>query len=138
VSDAYAGLSVPPKLFIDQTKVMFSDGVPADLSALQSTTTKRAAFRRGQYVTLGDGTRARWDGSEWTDISPVQATPFDPGDHSITDIKARIDDEGRVDELDAILDAERAGKGRKTLIDWLESHPSRSSTERDAEESEET
>jgi hypothetical protein len=33
--------------------------------------------------------------------------------------------DGHADELDAILAAERAGKDRTTLIDWLESHAER-------------
>lgn len=43
---------------------------------------------------------------------------FDPGDHKVEDVQAHV--EANPDELDAILAAERDGKNRSTLIEWLE------------------
>lgn len=43
---------------------------------------------------------------------------FDPSEHNIDDVQAHVAD--HPDELDAILAAERDGKNRSTLIEWLE------------------
>lgn len=43
---------------------------------------------------------------------------FDPGEHNIDDVQTHV--EANPDELDAILAAERDGKNRSTLIEWLE------------------
>lgn len=42
---------------------------------------------------------------------------FDPGDHSIPDVKKYVDE--NPDESQRIYDAEVEGKGRQTLLDWL-------------------
>jgi hypothetical protein len=53
-------------------------------------------------------------------VEPDGAVGFDPGDHNIDDVKAHVDKNPA--ELDAVLAAERDGKDRTTLIEWLESH----------------
>jgi hypothetical protein len=47
------------------------------------------------------------------------AETFDPNGHTIDDVRTHIGD--HPDQLDAVLEAERAGKARTTLIEWLES-----------------
>lgn len=42
---------------------------------------------------------------------------FDPAEHNIDDVQAYVAD--HADELDAILAAERDGKNRSTLLEWL-------------------
>ncbi len=117
MSDPYAGLPVAPKLFTNQTKVLFSDGAPAALEDLEPI--DRPAFRPKQYVVLGDGSRAHWDGEQWVDVSRGgrRSASFDP-DASIPKIKKFV--EANPDQRDAVLTAERDGKNRSTLIDWLE------------------
>jgi hypothetical protein len=57
------------------------------------------------------------DAETITVVEDDAAEAFDPGDHSIADVKAYI--EANPDELDDVLAAEEAGKGRVTLIEWL-------------------
>jgi hypothetical protein len=45
---------------------------------------------------------------------PEQAGRFDPGEHTVTDVEAYLAD--HPDERDAVLDAERAGKARVSLV----------------------
>lgn len=52
--------------------------------------------------------------------APAEPGPFDPSEHNIDDVKAHVD--AYPDELDAVLAAERDGKDRSTLVEWLESH----------------
>ena len=56
-------------------------------------------------IDLG-GTYATDDGGE-----------FDPGTHNIDEVKAYIAD--NPDEVQRVYDAEVAGKGRSSLLDWL-------------------
>jgi hypothetical protein len=42
---------------------------------------------------------------------------FDPGAHSIADVKAYIDE--HPDEVQRVYDAESEGKARTSLLDWL-------------------
>ena len=44
---------------------------------------------------------------------------FDPGTHTIEQVKAHIND--HPDDVQRVYDAEAAGKGRQTLLDWLTS-----------------
>jgi hypothetical protein len=48
----------------------------------------------------------------------VQAAAFDPGDNTVAAVQDYGDD--NPDQRDAVLEAEKAGKNRTTLIDWLE------------------
>jgi hypothetical protein len=57
------------------------------------------------------------------DEAVASVAEFDPGEFTVADVQTYVD--GHADELDAILAAERAGKDRTTLIDWLESHAER-------------
>lgn len=45
--------------------------------------------------------------------------PFDPSEHTIDEVKAHV--EADPGDREAVLRAERVGKNRVTLIDWLES-----------------
>jgi hypothetical protein len=47
-----------------------------------------------------------------------QSQGFDPADHTVGDVEAYVDE--HPDELGAVLDAERAGKNRVTLVEALE------------------
>jgi hypothetical protein len=57
------------------------------------------------------------------DAPTSEPAAYDPGEFTVADVQTYVD--GHADELDAILAAERAGKDRTTLIDWLESHAER-------------
>jgi hypothetical protein len=78
-----------------------------------------------------DGTAVAWDenapeyvdqeGIEGIDLGETYPASdegdFDPGKHSIADVKAYV--EAHPDETQAIYDAESEGKGRSSLLDWL-------------------
>jgi hypothetical protein len=53
-----------------------------------------------------------------------QPADYDPGEHTIDEVKAHVeglaDDDQRDDITQAILDRERGGKNRPTLITWLD------------------
>lgn len=55
----------------------------------------------------------------WDEDAPEagEGDTFDPSDYSVADVKAYIEE--NPDERAAVLEAEQAGKGRTTLIDWL-------------------
>lgn len=46
-----------------------------------------------------------------------KASPFDPGEHTVAEVEEYVD--AHPDERGRVLDAERAGKDRVTLVDWL-------------------
>ena len=47
-----------------------------------------------------------------------QGDSYDPADHTVDNVKLHV--EKHPDELEAVLQAETAGKNRSTLVDWLE------------------
>lgn len=64
-------------------------------------------IRDGFTVVWDENAPAADDGSE----------AFDPGEHTVADVKAWVTD--HPDQVQAIYDAEVAGKARQTLLDWL-------------------
>lgn len=65
-------------------------------------------------VTSGEST----PGSTQVTIADIVAETFDPGAHTIPDVMTYVEE--HPDELDAIRDAEAAGKARSTLLAWLD------------------
>lgn len=53
--------------------------------------------------------------------APVEPDAFDPGEHTVEDVVAYMVE--HPDELAAVLDAERAGKARVTLLGALDPDP---------------
>lgn len=51
-------------------------------------------------------------------VEPDTDDTFDPSEHTIDEVKDYVD--AHPDEVDAVLNAEQAGKGRVTLVEWLE------------------
>ena len=49
---------------------------------------------------------------------PPEGDTFDPGAHTVADVEAYLDE--HPDEIDRVLEAERAGKNRTTLVDDAE------------------
>jgi len=59
-----------------------------------------------------------WTGADEGEPPPeVGPSGFDPGEHTVDDVKAYID--ANPDQAQTVLDAEVAGKNRTTLVDWL-------------------
>lgn len=52
-------------------------------------------------------------------VATPKAEGYDPADYTVEDVKAYVED--NPDERDAVLEAERGGKDRVTLVEWLES-----------------
>lgn len=63
----------------------------------------------------GGGESGEGDGGEET---PPEDTPFDPADHTIPEVEDYVGQ--HPDELERIYSAEVDGKGRTTLLSWLE------------------
>jgi hypothetical protein len=55
-----------------------------------------------------------WTGAD----AEVEPTGYDPGDDTVDDVKAYVD--ANPDQRAAVLKAEKAGKNRTTLVDWLQ------------------
>lgn len=49
---------------------------------------------------------------------PAEAEPYDPGEHTVAEVQQYVID--HPDSLEAVYDAEYEGKGRATLVTWLE------------------
>lgn len=91
------------------------------------------AWTTGQYVqtrTAGVGGRANWSGTAWvagahalmaetqSDDDEQSSPAEDPGAFTITQIEEWVADNPEL--AGDVLDAERAGKDRTTLVAWLE------------------
>ena len=93
-----------------------------------------AAFESGQYVRLGDGSTAYWNGTIWQagEAAVVQqaappapaASPIDaPGDYTIAEVQTAVI--GAADPCAAAATAEaneNAGSNRVTLVSWLDGY----------------
>ena len=69
----------------------------------------------GQYVQTsvpGAAGRATWSGTGW--VGGAAPLGFDPGEHTVAEVEAYLDE--HPDERDDVLEAERAGKCRVTLV----------------------
>lgn len=109
--------------------------IPDDLATLQGLGDlgQTTAWTTGQYVDLGDASTAHWDGSAWAvDAAPAPPPPPpgdviivpDPGSMTVAEAKAWIDalphnGHGH-DAVQEMLELERAGQNRATLVDWLD------------------
>lgn len=57
--------------------------------------------------------------------TPIGGTLYDPGDHTVAEVQAHVEglgdesDQAVIDETQRILDVERAGQNRTTLVSWL-------------------
>jgi hypothetical protein len=54
-----------------------------------------------------------WTGADGGEVTPA----YDPGDDTVADVQAYVD--ANPDQRAAVLKAEKAGKNRTTLVDWL-------------------
>lgn len=79
----------------------------------------------GQYVVCADGGECFWGSDDWYS-GRATAVGADPTSSTVDQVKAYVESLG--DESDpavqaivqAILDAERAGQNRVTLVSWLD------------------
>lgn len=98
----------------------------AELIASSITAVPPTAWVNLQYVqtgTAGAAGRATWTGTAW--VGGQAPALLDPAAHTIDAVKSYI--EALIGDADAIrsetqrvLDAERAGSARSTLISWLD------------------
>ena len=86
------------------------------------------AFELNQYVRLGDGSRATWDGASWSAWSePVvvqmqsMSATDDPSAYTVAQVRFAVEnDPDSCGIAPAVLAAEQAGQNRSTLVNWLE------------------
>ena len=64
------------------------------------------------------GTSLRGDEEEEITQETQAVSDFDPGEHTVDEVKEYV--ESHPDELEAVYEAEYSGKGRSTLVTWLE------------------
>lgn len=99
----------------------------AELQAGSITAIPATPWVNLQYVqtgTAGAAGEATWTGTDWVGGKAPSAL-FDPGAHTIDEIKTYVEallgDAGFiVAETQRVLDAERAGSARSTLMAWLD------------------
>jgi len=76
----------------------------------------------GNYATPPDATPILL--TERTTVPGADPAAYDPGDHTIDEVKAHVEglamDDQRDDIIQAILNLERANKNRATLVSWLD------------------
>jgi len=53
---------------------------------------------------------------------PPEVGPYDPGDHTVDEVKTYVGD--HPDQAGEVTKAEKAGKQRATLLEWLTSQQS--------------
>lgn len=121
-ADFTAAYGVDPSTFADRT-VLKSDPTFGD------SVWTADPWHNSAYIELGDGDWVSWSGTTWIDgpapdPPPPPPPPFDPADYTVDDVKAYVN--GLADagnnhpETQRVLDAERAGMNRSTLVDWLD------------------
>lgn len=98
---------------------------PANLTAinLRGALGQTVAWTTGQYVILGDGSNAYWNGTAWAEgmaaASETDVHATNPGNFTIAEIQAWVDD--HPEAADEVLAAEMLrASPRVTLVDWLE------------------
>jgi hypothetical protein len=102
-------------------------GIPNTVQALTSAGAASGStpWATGQYIqtgTPGAPGEACWSGTTWVG---GRGALFDPGSDTVAGVQAHVDaldltgDELRA-EIQRILDAERAGQNRVTLVNWLD------------------
>lgn len=105
-------------------------GIPANLAALNllGSFGQTDPWAADQYVTLGDGSFATWDGGAWVVFVPARQA-IDPATATVAEVQAWVNAEypdldnltpEQVAVVQGILDAERAGQNRATLVSWLD------------------
>lgn len=62
-------------------------------------------------VDLGD--------AEPLDEADAEPYDYDPADYSIDEVKATVSEDPYTDTVDYVIEKEKAGKARKTLLTWL-------------------
>jgi len=76
----------------------------------------------GAYATPPDATPLLL--TERTTVPGADPAAYDPGEHTIDEVKAFVDglanDDQRDDVIQRIIDKERANKNRATLVSWLD------------------
>lgn len=88
---------------------------PSGMNSVEAAISGATADMRDEDVAAlqGDG------GSEQGQISTGSGSSYDPGTETIDGVLAYVDK--NPDQRDSVLEAERAGKNRTTLINQLES-----------------
>lgn len=119
-SSQVKGAAQPGDSFTEPTVTAQDSTNAAKLGPLGYVASPTSAWTGLQSITVS-GFRFHWNGTAWTAGTPSGApvtNVFDPGDHTVAEVQEWV--EAHPDEVQAILDAERAGKNRVTLTDWLD------------------
>ncbi|MBP8532360.1 hypothetical protein [Streptomyces sp. MK37H] len=111
-------VTTPTKQFTGESAgVVFKDGVG---HVDDSTKEGRAAIeyfrRRGYVLTREDAEETTGDGPQEPNGSSGDDELFDPGEHSADAVLAYLDTTTDEDEIARVLEAEKNGKQRKTIL----------------------
>lgn len=94
--------------------------IPPNLAAMSAwgiVASPATPWTTGQFVqtgTAGAAGRVTWSGTSWVG----GAAPLDVASMTVAEVEAYVTE--HPDELDAVRAAEQAGKGRSTLLAWLD------------------
>lgn len=91
---------------------------PSEVSGL--TASPATTWLPGQYIVTVDKSEFYWNGTIWAAGRALAEgdVAYDPGEDTVDDVKAYVD--ANPDQGAAVLQAERDGKNRSTLVGWLE------------------
>ena len=116
--------------------------IPADLAAANALGLMGSAFAPGEFVLLGDGSQAYFDGADFVvGVAPTPPppppdddiySPPDPSALTLAAIKMWIETVlgppetwgvNEVGAVQSILELERAGLNRPEVVEWLDQQP---------------
>ncbi|MFI1701958.1 hypothetical protein ACH419_39260 [Streptomyces bobili] len=95
--------------------VAFKDGVGHVTDEGKEGRAAIEYFRRRGYTLVGEGADEPQDGEQEGGGTPPPS-PFDPSEHDAPEVVAYLDSTTDGDEIARVLEAERNGKARKTVL----------------------
>jgi hypothetical protein len=125
-SGTNVGSAKPGDKFPNEPTVTASDAPnAAKLGPLGYVASPATAWTSGQKIVV-NGFDFNWSGTAWAAGAHALEDPegqsgtqgYDPGGYTITEVQDYVG--SHTGETQAILDAEKAGKNRVTLVAWLE------------------
>lgn len=116
-------LSVPAEVTALSYEVRWGDGEPNDYSGPGDETAEHTYALPGDYVIVVDpygeeNTEASTRVSVGGAAPETEPETFDPSEHTVDETKAHLTE--HPEDAAAVLDAEKAGQNRTSLVGWIE------------------
>lgn len=122
------GAAQPGDSFTEPTVTAQDATNAAKLGPLGYVASPTTAWVSGQSIRVS-GFRFYWNGTAWAarpagQQEDQEPTAYDPGDHTVDEVKAYLGGITDPAEWHRIHDVEATGKNRVTLLTWIdENHP---------------